>query len=67
MSKTLQRNPNDKVIAGVIGGLARRFGVSSTMLRFAYAAFSLLSAAFPGIIVYILLWVIMPDGSYFED
>jgi phage shock protein C len=66
MGNTLQRSRNDKVIAGVIGGLAHRFGVSSTTLRIAYVALSVLSAAFPGIIVYLLLWVIMPQGSYYE-
>jgi phage shock protein PspC (stress-responsive transcriptional regulator) len=48
------------MIAGVIGGLARRFDVSVTGLRVVYVIVSILSAAFPGILVYLLLWLLVP-------
>jgi phage shock protein PspC (stress-responsive transcriptional regulator) len=48
------------MIAGVCGGLAERFGWSATRMRVVYLLVSILSAAFPGTIVYIILWFVMP-------
>lgn len=58
----LQRSRRDRMIAGVVGGLAEHFGWDVSVLRVAYVLVSLISAAFPGILVYILLWVIMPEA-----
>jgi phage shock protein C len=57
----LRRSRSDKMIAGVIGGIARYFGFDSTTARIVYVVLSVISVAFPGILVYILLWVIMPQ------
>lgn len=57
MPLTKSRN---KMIAGVCGGLAEWLGWSPNMVRILYIIVSVLSAAFPGILVYLLLWVIMP-------
>ncbi|MNF12152.1 PspC domain protein [compost metagenome] len=51
------------MIAGVMGGIARRFGWSSTLLRVAYVLISIASAAFPGILVYLILWLLVPEGD----
>jgi phage shock protein PspC (stress-responsive transcriptional regulator) len=48
------------LIAGVCGGLAKWLGWNATLVRFFYVIVSLLSAAFPGILIYILLWILMP-------
>lgn len=58
--KTLQRSRQDRMIAGVVGGLAKRFSMDSTVLRIIYVLVSIFSAAFPGLIVYLILWLIMP-------
>lgn len=64
MSKpALARNINDRVIAGVVGGIARRFGWSPTLTRVGYVLLSVLSAGFPGILVYLVLWLLMPEGN----
>ena len=60
---TLSRATDDRVLVGVIGGIARRFGWNSTMLRVVYVVGSVLSAAFPGILVYLILWLLMPEGE----
>ena len=60
MSSHLSRS-SDGIIAGVCAGIARRFGWSVTGTRVGYVLLSILSAAFPGIIVYIVLWVILPQ------
>ena len=59
-SRLLRRNPQDKMIAGVMGGLARHFGLDSNLLRVVYVIGSILSAAFPGILVYLVLWLVIP-------
>lgn len=50
----------DKIIAGVCGGLAEFFGWDATLVRVLYVVGSFLSVAFPGILVYVVLWMIMP-------
>lgn len=57
----LQRSRENRVIAGVCGGIAEWLGWSPTVVRLLYVLVSVLSAAFPGIIVYIVLWVLMPE------
>lgn len=56
----LRRSREKRMLAGVIGGLSERFGLNVTMLRVLYVVVSILSAAFPGILVYLLLWIIVP-------
>lgn len=58
---TLARSRNDRVLVGVVGGIAARFGWNSTLLRVIYVLGSALSAAFPGILVYLVLWLLMPE------
>ncbi|UNK50163.1 PspC domain-containing protein [Lysobacter sp. S4-A87] len=62
-TRTLSRSRHDRMIAGVMGGIARRFGWSSTLLRIAYVLISIASAAFPGILVYLILWLLVPEGD----
>ena len=59
----LQRSSGDRIIAGVCGGIARWLGWSPTVVRILYVLVSILSAAFPGILVYLLLWLLMPQES----
>ena len=61
--RTLSRSINDRVLAGVLGGVARRLRWNSTLVRVLYVAVSVLSAAFPGILVYLILWLLMPEGD----
>jgi phage shock protein PspC (stress-responsive transcriptional regulator) len=49
------------MIAGVVGGLARYFGIDSTLARAGYVVISVLSAAFPGLLVYLILWALVPE------
>ena len=54
---------NNKMIAGVCAGIAEYFGWEVTLFRVVFVIVSILSAAFPGILVYIVLWIVMPKGS----
>lgn len=60
-SRTLSRSRNDRMFAGVVGGIAARLGWNSTVLRIVYVIVSIASAAFPGILVYLILWLLMPE------
>jgi phage shock protein C len=57
------RKSNDRVIAGVCGGIAEWLGWPANRTRFAYVVLSVLSAAFPGILVYVVLWIAMPGPN----
>jgi phage shock protein PspC (stress-responsive transcriptional regulator) len=62
-TRTLSRSLDDRMIAGVMGGIARRMGWSSTLVRVLFVIGSIASAAFPGIIVYLILWLLMPNEA----
>lgn len=59
----LRRSRSDRMIAGVVGGLARYLGIDPTLARVLYVVGSIISAAFPGLLVYVVLWVIVPEGA----
>ena len=56
----LYRSNRHNMIAGVMGGIAERFGWNVTLLRIIFVVVSCMSAAFPGILVYLILWLLMP-------
>lgn len=59
--RTLSRSRDDRMLAGVMGGIARRFGWNSTLVRVLFVILSIISAAFPGILVYLILWLLIPE------
>ncbi len=54
------RRSRNSMIAGVCAGIAEWLGWDVTLVRVGYVLVSILSAAFPGILIYIILWIIMP-------
>lgn len=56
----LLRSKDDRMIAGVCGGLAKWLGWDSTAVRIVYVLVSFFSVAFPGIIAYLILAMVMP-------
>ncbi|MGH8623349.1 MAG: PspC domain-containing protein [Burkholderiales bacterium] len=61
LNRPLRRSRSDRMIAGVVGGLARYFGIDPTLARVVYVVGSILSAAFPGALVYGIMWIIVPE------
>ena len=53
---------SDRWIAGVCGGIADYFDWDPAMVRIIYLLLSLFSAGFPGLLIYIVLWIIMPKS-----
>lgn len=52
-----------KILAGVIGGAAERWGWEVTFARLAYAALTLLTGTFPGVILYIIAAIVVPEPN----
>ena len=65
-TKKLTRSAN-KVLAGVCGGIAEYFEIDPTLVRVAYAALTVFSAGFPGVLLYIIMLILMPQGNNYEQ
>lgn len=63
MRKPLRRSRSNRMIAGVVGGLAEFWSVDPTLARVVFVLVSIISAAFPGILVYAVLWLVIPEGD----
>jgi len=59
----LQLSNRYKMIAGVCGGIAEWLGWDVTLVRVLYVLVSVASVAFPGILVYLILWALMPRAA----
>lgn len=60
MEKKLMKS-NDKKVSGVCAGIAEYFDFDPTLVRVAYAFLTFFSAGFPGLILYIVLAMVMPE------
>ena len=58
--KKLYRSSN-RILAGVCGGIAEYFNIDPTVVRVLYAALSVFSVGFPGLLLYILLLILIPE------
>jgi phage shock protein C len=57
----LTRSRSDRMLAGVCGGLADYFGIDPVFIRLAFVLFEVLTAGAGGILLYVILWAIMPE------
>jgi phage shock protein PspC (stress-responsive transcriptional regulator) len=62
----LAKSEDDKVVAGVCGGIGEYFGVSSTLIRLAFVVCFFLGFGSP-FLVYVLLALFMPKQSFYEE
>ena len=62
-STDLTRAASGRCLGGVCAGLAEWLGWDITLVRVLYVVVSVLSVAFPGILVYVILWVLMPNAD----
>lgn len=65
MEKKLQRNEQEKMIAGVCAGLADYFDVDVSWVRIAFVL--AVMAGFSGLVAYIILWIAVPPRPYTPD
>ena len=66
-AKKLMRSANNKVLGGVLGGIAEYFEIDPTLVRVAYAALTVFSAGFPGVLLYIIMLLLMPQAPTIEQ
>jgi phage shock protein C len=59
----LYRSTQDKKIAGICGGVSELMNVDPTIVRLLFVLFALLTAIFPFIVVYLLGWWLIPEGT----
>jgi phage shock protein C len=64
LARPLRRSVANRWIAGVCGGIAEYFDLDPTLVRVVYVLLSIFSAAFPGTLVYIILWIVIPEREY---
>ena len=58
-SQSLYRSQNDRMIAGVCGGLSEYFAIDSSLVRFAFILIILLGGS--GVLIYLILWAVLPE------
>lgn len=60
-SKKLTRSKDNRMIAGVCGGLAEYFSIDPTIVRLIYALFTLFTVGFAGVIAYVVMCFVVPE------
>lgn len=61
--KRLVRSTDDRIFLGVLGGLAAYMKVDPTLVRALFVLLSVFSTGFPGLLLYIILAIVMPEGA----
>ncbi len=60
-TRRLKRSRINRMIGGVVGGLAEYLGIDPTLARLLYVVISIGSGAFPGTLVYVICWLVIPE------
>lgn len=58
--KKLLRSRSDRWVAGICGGIGEYFDVDPALVRLIYMLLTFFSAGFPGLMIYLVLWLVMP-------
>ncbi len=66
-NKKLYRSTQSRMLGGVCGGIAEYFNVDPTIIRVVYVLLSIFTACFPGLLVYILCLIIVPNDPGYTD
>jgi phage shock protein C len=66
MEKRLFRSENDRMIAGVCGGLGAYFKIDPTLVRLLFAISLIVGFGSPGLL-YLLLWIVMPNENQLSN
>jgi len=62
--KRLTRSRNDRMLAGVCGGLANFLDLDPTIIRLVFALATFFTVVFPGILIYLIMWIVVPKEHY---
>lgn len=63
MNISLYRSEQQKIVAGVLGGIAQRYGWNVTLLRIIFVIITLLTSILPSVLVYLVLWMVLPTQA----
>lgn len=66
-NKKLYKSTNNKILSGVCAGFADFIGIDPTIVRVIYALVSFFTGGFPGVIIYIMLAIIIPEDNGMID
>ena len=64
MHRRLTKSASDRVVAGVLGGLAQYLHFKPNVVRVVYLIFTALTSFVPGSVIYLILAVLMPDDPH---
>ncbi len=64
-STPLRRSVVDRNIGGVCAGIAEYLGADPTVVRVLYVLLTIFLAAFPGVLLYLILWAVIPERDYY--
>lgn len=59
--KKLKRSRSDRMIAGVLGGMAKHYQMDASLLRIMTVIFMVITGFLPFIVVYLVMWLIIPS------
>ncbi len=59
--KRLTRSESDRMVAGVAGGLAEYFDIDPALVRILFVIIAIFGGGITGLLIYIVLWIIMPE------
>lgn len=62
--KRLTRSRKDKILAGVCSGIAEYMAVDPTIVRLVFALATFFTVVFPGIMIYLVMWIVVPEERY---
>jgi phage shock protein C len=62
--KRLTRS-REKMVAGVLAGIANYLDTDPTIVRIAYVVLSIASVGFPGLFAYLIMWIIIPEEKLY--
>jgi len=60
-TKAFRRSRTNRMFGGVVAGLSEYLGIDPTLGRILYVLISILSTGFPGLLVYVICWVVVPE------
>ena len=66
-AKRLYRSRTDRVLAGVLGGVAEYFGVEPSVVRIVYVVVTFFTGCIPGILLYLLMVIVVRKAPEIED
>jgi phage shock protein PspC (stress-responsive transcriptional regulator) len=64
LQRPMRRSTTNRMVAGVCGGIAKWLNWDPTVVRVLYVVISIFSAAFPGLLAYVILWAVVPEDEF---